>query len=418
MCKTFAQFTLTILVLLAVNTLPAAPFDTNSYPHLRDRNEKRIKEITKFIAAEAKKQQDAWVIAKRAQDQAKAGGNNGFGGPGPGMGPMGPGMGPGGMPPAPSPADDLPPVPDKFEINEELIQAAVTQKFGGNLMDASGPFPKVDIRSKLELQEDAAKLPEMKENFLDSYEMEYAIQPLQKKEAAKVRELLAKIDMPEVKLLQLQFQNRTGQWVEWTLKSAEPKAHEWRIVIRLAPATPQAIQKVEEALAEIDYPLYHENDLVEISFSPTENVARRTYAGAFKRIGRFKLSIGKDILGLNDLPEKLRARFDPELNRRAREQVLERHPVFSRLNLERQERIDEKVKEMLTRQFEQNLARGWVYIDGSWKLPADMVHDVLVYRRQHDAATRSMLQKQNIRRAQEDQDQDGRGGYGPGGIRH
>ena len=408
-----------ILTLLAVRSAPAAPFETNNYSHQRDRNEKRIKEITQFIAAEAKKQQDAWVIAKRAQDQAKAGGNNnGYGGPGPGMGP---GMGPGGMPPAPSPADNLPPVPDKFEINEELIQAAVTKKFGGNLMDAAGPFPKVDIRSKLELQEDAAKLPEIKQNFFDSYEMEYAIQPLQKKDAAKVREMLSKVTGPEVKLLQLQFQNRTGQWVEWTMKSAEPKAHEWRVVIHMAPATPEAIQKIEEALAEIDYPLYHENDLVEISFSPTENVARRTYSGAFKRIGRFKLSIGKDILGLNDLPEKLRARFDPDLNRRAREQVLDRHPVFSRLNLERQEKIDERVKMMLTQQFEQNLQRGWVYIDDSWKLPSDMVHDVLVYRRQHDAATRSMLQKQNLRRTQEDQEQNEHGGgagYRPGGYRH
>ena len=65
-----------ILALFSVCNVPAASYDTNSYPHLRDRNEKRIKEITKFIAAEAKKQQDAWFLAKQAQDQAKAGGNS------------------------------------------------------------------------------------------------------------------------------------------------------------------------------------------------------------------------------------------------------------------------------------------------------------------------------------------------------
>ena len=398
-----------MLAVLIVHSVLGAPLETNSYSHLRDRNEKRIKEITKFIAAEAKKQQDAWFLAKQAEQAAQNQNNNGMG-PG-----MGHGMGPGGMPQPPAPADNLPPVPDKFEINEELIQAAVTKKFGGNLMDAAGPFPKVDIRSKIELQEDAAKLPELREKFFDTYEMTYDIQSLAKPEAAKVQKLLKDTVTPEIELLQLQFQNKAGQWVEWTLKGAEPKSHEWRIAIRLKPATPEAMQKVEEALAEIDYPLYQENDIVEISFSPTERVARRTFSGAFKRVGRFKLNIGKDLLGLNDLPEKLRARFDPDLNRRAREQALDRHPVFSRLNMERDEVIAEKVKEMLTRQFEQNLQRGWVYIDDSWKTPSDMVHDVLVFRRQHDAATRAMMQKQQHRAQQQSQEEAEMGG--PGGYR-
>ena len=405
MHKYLVQFAWIILAILMVRSVPAASYDTNSYSHLRDRNEKRIKEITKFIAAEAKKQQDAWFLAKQAEQAANNQNNNG----------MGPGMGPGGMPTPPAPADNAPPVPDKFEINEELIQAAVTAKFGGNLMDAAGPFPKVDIRSKLELQEAAAKLPEIKEKFADSYEMEYAIQPLRREEAMKVQELLKDALIPEIRLLQLQFQNKVGKWVEWTLKTGEPNAHEWQVAIHMQPVTPEAVQKIEYALAEIEYPLYKENDAVEISFSPTEKVARRTYKGAFKKIGRFKLSIGKDIMGLDDLPEKLRARFDIELNRRAREQFLERHPVYSRLNLERQEMIDTKTKEMLTRQLEQNLPRGWIFIGDSWKIPADMVHDVLVFRRQHDAATRAQMQKQMQRQKNQEQEEAGMGG--PGGYR-
>ena len=83
--------------------------------------------------------------------------------------------------------------------------------------------------------------------------------------------------------------------------------------------------------------------------------------------------------------------------------------------MERDEVIAEKVKEMLTRQFEQNLQRGWVYIDDSWKTPSDMVHDVLVFRRQHDAATRAMMQKQQHRAQQQSQEEAEMGG--PGGYR-
>ncbi len=383
--------------------------DERSIAHLRDRNEKRIKEITKYIAAEAKKQQDAWVIAKRAQDAAKAtqNNNNNHGGPG-----MGPGMAGGTQPD--TPAIDTPIVPDKFEINEELIQAAVTQKFGGNLMDATGLFPKVDIRSKIDLEEAAAKLPEIKARFEDSYEMYYEIEPLSKKEAAEAQDILKKATTPETKLLQLQFKNKSGQWVEWTLLNAESSSYEWRIAIRFEPVTPEAIYKVEQALAEIEYPLYHENDPVEISFSPTERVARRTYQGAFKRIGRFKIVIGKDILAMDDLPKKLRVRFNPDMNRAARAEMIDRHPIFARNSMERGELITEKVKEMLARQLEQNLARGWIYIGDSWKTPADMVHDVLVFRRQHDAATRAAYKQQIQRQQQQDQEEDmdgGRGGY-------
>ena len=406
MRKTFVHFTWFTVAPVIMQVILAAPFESDTYAHLRERNEKRIKEITQYIAAEAKKQQDAWVLAKRAQDQAAATQNNPNGG-------MGPGMGPGGMPAAPAPAaDNTPPVPDKFEISEELIQAAVTKKFGGNLMDAAGPFPKVDIRDKIELTEAAGKLPEIKKNFQDAFEMTYAVQPMTKTEAAATQERLQAAAPAEAKQLELQILNKEGEWVAWTPRAAEARLPEWRVAIRLEPVTPQAIQKVEELLAEIEYPLYRENDLVEISFSPTERVARRTYKGGFKRIGRFKVVIGKDILGLNDIPEKLRARFDDDLNRRARLQVMDRRPVFTRISLACQDFIDAKVKEMLTRQFEQNLGRGWVYIDGGWKTPADMVHDVLVYRRQHDAATREMYKKQMQHRQQEEQMQQEQGGAG------
>ena len=44
-----------------------------------------------------------------------------------------------------------------------------------------------------------------------------------------------------------------------------------------------------------------------------------------------------------------------------------------------------------------------------------MVHDVLVFRRQHDAATREMFKKQAQKRARDEQEQQNQGFGGPGG---
>ena len=83
---------------------------------------------------------------------------------------------------------------------------------------------------------------------------------------------------------------------------------------------------------------------------------------------------------MDEVPEKLRVRFNETMNREARENMRQRHPVFSRYNVEQEEAAAEKVNEMLLNQFERNLPLGWVYIDGTWKLPEDLVADVIAYR--------------------------------------
>ncbi|MBQ4479737.1 MAG: hypothetical protein II943_03770 [Victivallales bacterium] len=202
-----------------------------------------------------------------------------------------------------------------FKIDTITIIGYITEKYGQGksmatrLAEASGPFPIIDIRSKIELQEDA------------------------------------------IKLVDAQFNRSEEDMLE------------------------EEIRLVEE-----EYPLYKENEIVEISFAPREGVARRTYRGSFKKIGRFKLTIGKDFLSMDELPEKIRARFDPDLNRIARERMLARHPIITRYKLDREDAIAAKVNEWLLSQFEQNLPRGWVYVNNAWKLPEDMVEDVIEYR--------------------------------------
>ena len=60
--------------------------------------------------------------------------------------------------------------------------------------------------------------------------------------------------------------------------------------------------------------------------------------------------------------------------------MLARHPIITRYKLDREDAIAAKVNEWLLSQFEQNLPRGWVYVNNAWKLPEDMVEDVIEYR--------------------------------------
>ena len=317
--KISLPFLLVFVILCSL--LCAAPFAKSNYGRLRERNEKRIQEITSFIVEEAKRQYDEWLLAKQGQDMHSHRND---------MSEMMYGrrlensyM----VVPSSSKAgqtEEAPIASDVFEIDEEAIQAAVSARFGGNLLDAIGDSPKVDIRSKIELQEMAEKSPAILARFSASYD-----------------------DMLQD----------------------------------------------EKEMVKREYPLYREGDIVEISFTPVEPVARRTYKGVFKRVGPFKIMIGTQVIGLDSIPKKLRARFDRELNRRARIELMERHPIINKYEAERSEAISDLVKTMLEKQFENNLTNGWVYIDNSWKIPADMVHDVLVYRRQYDAAMRYQKQQ-------------------------
>lgn len=135
----------------------------------------------------------------------------------------------------------------------------------------------------------------------------------------------------------------------------------------------------ERRLAEEKFPLYEPNEKVTVTFS-RGNEKPRTYTGVFKPAGRFKFFIGKHTLNYNDLPEEIRARFKPELNRQMRQEEFDKHWVITRYNIEREEELAVRCREKLNAQFNKNLRKDWVYINKAWRVPADLVEDIVTSR--------------------------------------
>ena len=140
----------------------------------------------------------------------------------------------------------------------------------------------------------------------------------------------------------------------------------------------EELQKLEEEYAAERYPLYKEGDVVEVTYAYGKAPAK-TYRGTFKRISPFRLMIGKNFLNYKDLPEEIAARFDAEKNEELRKKMIARHPVTSKYNIEREEEADKIAKAILEKQFKQNLRRGWIYIDGGWTIPAELVGSILKF---------------------------------------
>ncbi|MGN0866997.1 MAG: hypothetical protein ACI4SG_04895 [Oligosphaeraceae bacterium] len=265
-------------------------------------NERRVQEITLEILKQVKVQEEAYK--KKVEEFNKQGSAPG----GAGMDPYGGPMGPGGGAQQQKP-ESLPP----YKLDRDVIKAYVQKKYNCNEMDAVGPIPKVDVRNREDLQEEAT------------------------------REVKA---LPEYKNLDY-----------------------------------QALREQEVKEAEAKYPLYKEGERVEISFAHG-NEPSRTYRGTYKNgAGRSKIWIGRDMINKDDLPELIRARFDPELNARCRQREINAHKIIGKIELEMQEAIANRVKEKQQKQFEKNLPRGWVYVNDTWKMPSEMVDDTLDYRK-------------------------------------
>ncbi len=273
-------------------------------------NERRVKEITLEILKQVTIQEEAY--RKKREELGKQGN-------GAGMDPYGGPMGPGGAPQAQAP-ESLPP----YQLDRAAIKAYIQKKYNCNEMDALGPVPRVDVRNREELQEEAT------------------------------REVKA---LPEYKDLDF-----------------------------------QALYEQEVKEAELKYPLYKEGERVEISFAHG-NEPSRTYRGTYKNgAGRHKIWIGRDMLNKDDLPELIRARFDPELNAQCRQREINAHKIIGKIELEMQEAIVARVKDKQQMQFEKNLPRGWVYVNETWKMPSELVDDTLDYRKDD-------LQRRNSPRA-------------------
>ncbi len=123
-------------------------------------NERRVKEITLEILKQVQLQEEAYK--KKVEEFQKQGNGNGGMGMDPYGGPMGAGMGPGGASQEKKP-DSLPP----YKLDRQAIKLYVQKKYNCNELDAIGPIPRVDVRSKDELMEEATRevkaLPEYKD---------------------------------------------------------------------------------------------------------------------------------------------------------------------------------------------------------------------------------------------------------------
>lgn len=141
----------------------------------------------------------------------------------------------------------------------------------------------------------------------------------------------------------------------------------------------EEMEAEERRMIEEKYPLYKENERVSITFA-RGNEKERTYTGSFRRNGRFKFFIGNKTLNYNDLPEDLRARFLPQLNKEKREAELRKHPIINRYRIEWENELAVRVRDRLDAQYEKNLRKGWVYINKAWRVPEDLVEDILTSR--------------------------------------
>lgn len=261
-------------------------------------NERRIQEITKEILQQVQNQEAEYKRKLEEQGKGQNGGDFAYYGPG--------------MTPPQQKQESLP----EYKLDRNKIRAAVTSRFGGKESDSismnSKVPPRVDVRSRAELWEEARKEIDAKpEYYVD-------------------RETIVQ-------------------------------------------------QEIKDAIEK--YPLYKEGETVEIRFAHGSE-PRRTYRGTFRAgAGAYKIWIGRDMLNMDDLPDLLRPRFDARLNQEARQKEVDKHILIQRAELKREEAIAALTKEKQQKQFDQNLPRGWVYVNECWKMPSEMVDEVLEYRK-------------------------------------
>ncbi len=139
------------------------------------------------------------------------------------------------------------------------------------------------------------------------------------------------------------------------------------------------LKKEAEEIAK-EVPLYKPGEIVNIAFARGREPCKR-YRGAFRPISNNRIFIGKTQLNLWDIPEKLRARFDAKLNAEYRKKLQERHPLITKYRIKCEEEADRRHDAAIGAQMEANLKHGWVYINGTWHEPADMVDDILEQRK-------------------------------------
>ncbi len=192
-----------------------------------------------------------------------------------------------------------------------------------------------------------------------------------------------KADIPRIKLmLEKKYSRARAEDMSVDTRDAIELQEEVRKEMLRDPKFNRSVESMEaeeRRMAEEKYPLYQPGQKVKISFSRGHEKSR-TYEGVFKTNGRFKFMIGRNVLNYNDLPEEIRACFIPQLNKEKRTEEFNKHRIITRYNLEREEEEATRMREKLNAQFAKNLPKQWVYINKAWRLPVDMVEDIVRYR--------------------------------------
>ena len=98
----------------------------------------------------------------------------------------------------------------------------------------------------------------------------------------------------------------------------------WVMILSVIVSQAFAITQEEaEAAAAEKYPLYQDGEEVVVVFGVGRSPVR-TYRGIYRSVSKTQIQIGWDTFKLKDLPERIRARFEPTLNARLRKEEVKR----------------------------------------------------------------------------------------------
>lgn len=157
----------------------------------------------------------------------------------------------------------------------------------------------------------------------------------------------------------------------------------------------------EIAAAKERYPLYREGQRVSIQFR-TGNTPMRTYTGVFRNCGSARIWISQKTVVKADMPEEIRARFEPELNAAVIEREVNKiMEVFTnRRSKSMRDKAEEVNKELKEKRTQTLLAARLVYENGLWHTPSELVEDAIAGWIKENAVPESEQKKAELHRRQ------------------
>ena len=145
--------------------------------------------------------------------------------------------------------------------------------------------------------------------------------------------------------------------------------------IKRFPKSDEELKSEDVAYVKKKYPLYRFGERVEIN----TRVNGKPYvaSGILKKVGPGKVMIGSKLVTLMDLPEEIRISFQPERHAAYLAKRIAECPVSFNYKQEREMAQRNLYFQKLLAQFQKNLRNGYVYADGEWIAPAQLIHSLL-----------------------------------------